>query len=230
METSGYVDIFATKGAEYILIFGFLIALVFFWRFLNRSRRSTHSSAPPVGDSSALQFEMKQRYFYHQGHSWALPEQQNVVRVGIDDFAQRLIGLASIVELPKVGASLEQGGKGWILGVDSKTTDIISPVSGEVIAVNDEALRNPRILNQDPYGRGWLIKVRVPSVSNNIRNLLSGELAAAWMKNAAAALCLKMADDPQLLTRGNGSAATGNAEDLSQNRWKEIAREFFLSR
>jgi hypothetical protein len=125
---------------------------------------------------------------------------------------------------------LEQGGKGWILGVDSKTTDIISPVSGEVIAVNDEALRNPRILNQDPYGRGWLIKVRVPSVSNNIRNLLSGELAAAWMKNAAAALCLKMADDPQLLTRGNGSAATGNAEDLSQNRWKEIAREFFLSR
>jgi glycine cleavage system H lipoate-binding protein len=197
---------------------------------LNRSRRSTHSSAPPVEDSSALQFEMEQGYFYHQGHSWALPEQQNVVRVGIDDFAQRLIGLASIVELPKVGASLEQGGKGWILGVDSKTTDIISPVSGEVIAVNDEALRNPRILNQDPYGRGWLIKVRVPSVSNNIRNLLSGELAAAWMKNAAAALCLKMADDPQLLTRGNGSAATGNAEDLSQNRWKEIAREFFLSR
>jgi glycine cleavage system H lipoate-binding protein len=230
METSGYVDIFATKGAEYILIFGFFIALVFFWRFLNRSRRSTHSSAPPVEDSSALQFEMEQGYFYHQGHSWALPEQQNVVRVGIDDFAQRLIGLASIVELPKVGASLEQGGKGWILGVDSKTTDIISPVSGEVIAVNDEALRNPRILNQDPYGRGWLIKVRVPSVSNNIRNLLSGELAAAWMKNAAAALCLKMADDPQLLTRGNGSAATGNAEDLSQNRWKEIAREFFLSR
>lgn len=230
METSGYVDIFATKGTEYILILGFFIALAFFWRFLSRSRVTAQPEASGMQTSSELQFKLQPRLFYHQGHSWAMPERQNVVRVGIDDFAQRLIGPASFVELPEAGGFLEQGGMGCRLRMGSQTIDILSPVTGEVLAVNADALENPRIVNQDPYGKGWLMKVRVPNMNNNIRNLLSGELAEVWMNNAVDTLRQKMAGNLHLPIGGDGRSASRITHNVSQDQWIEITREFFLNK
>lgn len=137
MEGFKYVDLYATKGAEYLLVIGFLLALVLFWRYLNHPARGARTVGSPPGTLATLNrwFHLVEGLFYHQGHSWAAPETGNVVRVGIDDFAQKLLGKPNAVDLPRCGARLEQGESGWKLQIDSKSIDMLSPVDGEVLAV-----------------------------------------------------------------------------------------------
>jgi len=68
--------------------------------------------------------------------------------------------------------------------VDSEAIPMLSPVDGEVVAVNQEVLRSPGILSRDPYGAGWLLKVKSDRLAADTRNLLSGKLARDWMETS----------------------------------------------
>ena len=105
------------------------------------------------------------------------PNRERLVKVGLDDFAQKLIGKVDAIDLPAVGSRLTQGDKGWSLMVDSAEIPMLSPVDGEVVAVNQEVLRSPEILSRDPYGAGWLLKVKSDRLAADTRNLLSGKMA-----------------------------------------------------
>jgi glycine cleavage system H lipoate-binding protein len=231
METSGYVDMFATKGIEYVFILGFLLTLILFWKYLNRAGKPAYAKAVARSSAVALNpwFRLAEGLFYHQGHSWAMPEQKDVVRVGMDDFSQQLLGRLSSVDLPRIGARVEQGEKGWKLRVDSKAIDILSPVEGEVIAVNDKVLNDPHTVNQDPY-ENWLMKIRVPKMQSNMKNLLSGELAMAWMNETVDALRRRMAGEIGLSLQDGGVPSPGIARALSPDNWDEVAMEFLLSK
>jgi glycine cleavage system H lipoate-binding protein len=87
-----------------------------------------------------------------------VPEGNETVRVGMDDFAQKLVGVPAKIELPKIGSTLNQGENGWRLQFNGKSVDMLSPLNGEVVAVNEEIIQNPAILNDDPYQKGWLLK------------------------------------------------------------------------
>ena len=228
METSG-IDIFATKGIEYILILCFLLLLTFFWRLLYRS--TAPANAHPAGDKPDLsmnhQFRLAEGYYFHSGHSWAVPEKQDVVRVGIDDFAQQLLGKPDAVELPGIGTHLKQNENGWKLKIDSKTIDILSPISGEVISVNEEVIENPSLINQDPYGSGWLLKVRVTKMDENLGSLLSGEQAVAWTEEAVWTLSQKMDGDFENAIRNCRFSMTGIAKSHSLKHWERITTGFF---
>jgi glycine cleavage system H protein len=97
---------------------------------------------------------------YTAEHEWAQEVDGGVWVVGVTDFAQDQLGDITLVELPEVGEEVEAG---EVLGtVDSVKTfsDLFSPVSGEITEVNEAVLDNPEMLNQDPYGEGWLVKIR----------------------------------------------------------------------
>ena len=230
MEPSGYVDIFATKGMEYIFILGFIVILVFFWKFLNRAGRKAR---PDAGNGEAVQQRFKecrlpQNLHYHQGHSWVKPEGPDVARIGVDDFAQRLIGRADFIELPRVGAFLEQGENGWRLESDSVTVDILSPVDGEVLEINEKVRDDPQIINRDPFGIGWLLKVRMPKMKGNLTNLLSGKLAAAWMQESIEAVCGKISEKDVSAKQVNPIPGNETAEESSRHRWNALVRESLL--
>lgn len=231
MAGSGYVDIFATKGIEYLMVIGFLFLLVVFWRVLSRGPQlaaaAAHGRRP--GGSQAW-FDLAEGLFYHQGHTWVAPEEDGVVRVGLDDFAQKLVGVAERIEVPGVGSRVEQGEKGIKLGVGRKLIDLLSPVGGEVLAVNDEVLRAPTLLNEDPYGKGWLYKVRVPSLKANLRNLLSGRLARTWMEDNVVSLRRRMEGELGPVLQDGGAPVIGIAKDLSPDEWEEIAADFLHTR
>ena len=112
-----YVDIFATKGLEYLLVIVFLASLVLFWRMLNRPGKGVRlaSTGEPSLQPTLEWFALADDRYYHQGHSWVRPDDGDVVRIGIDDFAQRLLGPADEVLAPREGARLEQGESGWRL-------------------------------------------------------------------------------------------------------------------
>ena len=113
---------------------------------------------------------------YTREHEWIKVEDAGDSRAvaGITDFAQDQLGDIVFVELPKLGATVTLMGKmGEIESVKS-VSDLFSPVSGEVIEVNERLLDHPEIANKDPYGEGWLIKVTMTDASE-IDSLMTSE-------------------------------------------------------
>jgi glycine cleavage system H protein len=229
METSNYVDIFATKGIEYIFIIGFLLLLVFFWRFLASLTKRVAQAPGPSGVSPDPWFSLQKGLFYHQGHSWVRAEENNLAVVGVDDFSQRLLGRSSSIDLPKIGSRLQQGEIGLKLWFGSKGIDILSPIEGEVVAVNNDVLQNPQLLNGDPYGKGWLMKIKVSKMKRNLVNLLLDDLAMAWMKGTVHSLHERMAGHLGVALQDGGVPMDGIARILSPSNWDEIAGDFLLT-
>jgi len=101
---------------------------------------------------------------YTRDHEWAKKEGANV-RVGITAFAQEQLGDIVFVELPKVGAKVSQRQAFGVVESVKAVSDLFAPVSGEVTEVNAELPTVPETVNQDPYGRGWMIVVKPSNAS-----------------------------------------------------------------
>ena len=233
MEGFSLVDIYSTKGIEY------LIAAVFFFGFL-ALQGYILTSAPGRGKTQGLHaglpawFRVPEGYGFHQGHTWMKadimrPNRQRLVKVGLDDFAQKLVGKVDAVELPAVGTRLTQGDKGWSLMVGSKAIPMLSPVDGEVVAVNEEVLRSPGILSRDPYGAGWLLEVNSDRVAADTRNLLSGKMARAWMENSLEILHPTRQEAVGPVLQDGGLPLEGIARVLGGDRWVELAKTHLLT-
>ncbi len=133
-------------------------------------------------------FEVRSNLRYHPGHTWALGESPNFVRVGLDDFAARLIGKIGEIAMPKRGQWVRQGQKFVTILRDGSKAELVSPIEGEVTGINDALLEDPEMLGRDPYGEGWLVTVQAPDAKTSFRNLLSGALARKWMEEATTRL------------------------------------------
>jgi glycine cleavage system H protein len=112
---------------------------------------------------------------YLDSHEWARVESDGTVTIGISDHAQGALGDLVFVEVPEVGRALTKGGAAAVVESVKAASDVYSPVSGEVIANNSEALSaTPELVNSDPYGQGWLFKVK-PSNSGDLASLLDAK-------------------------------------------------------
>ncbi|MQF48453.1 glycine cleavage system protein GcvH [SAR202 cluster bacterium AC-647-N09_OGT_505m] len=97
---------------------------------------------------------------YSRDHEWAKSEDDGTALLGITFYAQEHLGDIVFLELPKVGVTLNQTQKlGEVESVKS-VSDIFSPISGEVLAVNQMAIDSPELVNEDPYGIGWLVRIK----------------------------------------------------------------------
>ena len=229
MESFSYVDIFATKGIEYILVIGFLVAFILFSRLLSSSEKPERTQSRASARHAPGWFAVPEGVYYHQGHTWAIPENDEVVRIGIDDFAQKLIGKPKAIRLPQVGATLSQAQKAWKLQVNGKAVEVLSPVSGKVIAVNEAVEQHPELVNEDPYRQGWLLKVKDRHLAAELKNLLSGKLAKTWMRETEHALRRKMYGDLAVALPDGGVPISGIARSLDPQNWDKLAKEFLLS-
>ncbi len=97
---------------------------------------------------------------FAKSHEWAHPD-GDVVTAGISDHAQSEISDIVFVELPKVGATVEQGQACAVIESVKAAADFIAPVSGEVIEVNDAIVDDPALVNQSPHGDGWFMKIQM---------------------------------------------------------------------
>src|SRR6185436_14347030 len=97
---------------------------------------------------------------YTKTHEWIRIEGDEAT-VGITDYAQDSLGDVVYVELPEVGASLEAGTSFGAVESVKAASDLYMPVAGEVLSANDALVEKPEMLNSDPYGEGWMIKIRI---------------------------------------------------------------------
>ena len=107
-------------------------------------------------------------------HEWARIEDDGTVTVGISDHAQDLLGDIVFVELPEVGKILSAEGEAAIVESVKAASDVYSPLSGEIIAVNSLLEDNPEIVNESPYEDGWFFKIK-PDNLDELADLLDAE-------------------------------------------------------
>jgi glycine cleavage system H protein len=111
---------------------------------------------------------------YLDSHEWARVESDGTVTIGISDHAQGALGDLVFVETPEVGKSLSKGGAAAVVESVKAASDVYSPVSGEVVAANEALGSSPELVNSDPYGAGWLFKIK-PSNAAELQQLLDAK-------------------------------------------------------
>lgn len=121
---------------------------------------------------------------YTREHEWVRDEGDGTVTVGITDHAQELLGDLVFVELPQVGGQVQAGGEGAVVESVKAASDVYSPVTGEVVEVNQPLADTPELINQDPYGRGWIFRLRLGS-PGELDGLLDAAGYAGFLESEA---------------------------------------------
>ena len=97
---------------------------------------------------------------YTREHEWLRREEDGSVTIGITDHAQEALGDLVYVELPEVGQDLDSGGDMAVVESVKAASDVYAPISGAVVAVNEELGDDPEKINTDPYGDGWIVRMQ----------------------------------------------------------------------
>jgi len=175
-------------------------------------------------------FRVPENVRYHSGHTWALSESRELVRVGMDDFASKLVGKIESIALPQRGRWVRQGQKIWTIFRDGKSVDMVSPIEGTVSDVNEAVVKDPSLALKDPFGEGWIVTVQAPDSKVNFRNLLGGALARMWTEDSALRLRKRMpVAMAAALAQDGGVAVDDITAHLPNEDWAALTKEFFLS-
>ena len=166
--------------------------------------------------------------YVHPGHGWARMTEDGDVVVGMDDFAQSLIGTIDEVKLPRLLRRVGQGAVAWQVWHGHRLVPMVSPVSGRVIEKNEMVLQNPSLINTAPYGDGWLFKVRPRKLGAQLHNLFTGKAAQQWQDAVRARLIGFFSGTPALMYQDGGVMLKDLSDRCSDHEWEAIAKEFFL--
>jgi glycine cleavage system H protein len=218
-----------------LVLVTFLVFIVLDYALNRRKAMSTVAAEAPRTAPAQTSpdyvdgFLVPEKLSYHSGHAWLLHERKNLVRVGADEFAAALLGKLEKIELPKPGQWIRQGQKALSFYRDGQKTEMVSPTEGEVMEINSEALKNPAILRQDPYGKGWLVAVHVPDEENTSRNLVPKGLVREWMREAVDRLYARQPALAGAVAADGGRPAEDLLAGIPEVNWTEVTSEFFLS-
>ncbi len=130
-------------------------------------------------------YELREDLYYWgggekgEGQTWAKPESDGRVRVGITDLAGKLAGKIRFIRIKPPGRSIEQGKGVGTMETGKWVGPVEAPISGTIVEINRALRRKPQALNTDPYGDGW-IAVLKPSNTEELENLIHGEAAVDW--------------------------------------------------
>jgi glycine cleavage system H lipoate-binding protein len=171
-------------------------------------------------------FEVPMNHYFHNGHTWARIESGGFIRIGLDDFALKVLGKADGLDLPLMGKELDQGAVGWGLKRKDNLADVLSPVDGVIVDVNDSVRENPALANREPYGDGWLFTVRHPNIKRTVQKLMDDSATLRWMGEEVATLENMVEEVAGPLAADGGffqEDIYGNLPDLG---WNRLTRAF----
>jgi glycine cleavage system H lipoate-binding protein len=214
------------------------VDLVIRWRIAHRAKPQ-----PALAEAvmnlllPALQpehFSLPSGLFFHRGHTWANLLFSGQVKVGVDDFLQRLLGHIDDIGLPPIGTAVKQGKPFATIRQNGRTTGLRAPMDGEVCAVNAELLKNPNVIKRDPYTRGWLVALRPTGLSRDLPRLEVGDGALAWLGTEVARLqdflsrMLAAEHHPMIgVTAADGGVhVDGLLEHVDEETWHRFQKEF----
>lgn len=171
-------------------------------------------------------FDVPMDRYFHNGHTWARIESGGYVRIGLDDFALKLLGAPDAFSLPLMGKELDRNAAGWGLRRREDLADVLSPVNGVIVEVNAKVRENPPLAAAEPFGAGWLFMVRTPDIRKTGDALMSGSDCLDWMNAEVGALEHMIEEVAGPLAADGGYLKHdiyGNLPDLG---WKNLTARF----
>ena len=171
-------------------------------------------------------YKIADDYYYHMGHSWARFEHGGRVRIGLDDFAACVFGHLNRIDLPPLGAEVQQDRVGWSFKRGDHQAGVLSPVTGVVLAVNHPAREHPQLVNEDPYGSGWLFIVEPDLPKRNLKHLFFGREAVQWIDQENRQLMELMGPPYENLAATGGSVVRDIFGTIDTLEWDALASRF----
>ena len=226
------LTLYSAKMLEYGIAVLFLALFIPFWRYVQAPAAPAlaHARARKPALAAAEWFLTPVDRLFHRGHAWLRGESDGLVTVGMDDFAVKLVGPLARVSLPAVGAAVGQGEQAWRLtAADGRSVDMLSPVDGTVVELNPALASAPDLAERDPYGEGWLMKVRPSRMRANRTNLMADRAAHRWMDEAVAGLRAAFAPGLGALAQDGGAPVPGMARAIDPEHWDRLAARFLLT-
>ncbi|MDY6971680.1 MAG: hypothetical protein SV775_05055 [Thermodesulfobacteriota bacterium] len=170
-------------------------------------------------------FELAEDVYYHEGHTWARPEYGGRVRVGLDDFAGKLLGRLGEIELPNIGHEVKQGEVAFKARRNGETAQVLSPVDGIVARINNQLLDHPALLKESPYEKAWLCVIEPSKLRKNLKGLYYGEEAHKFIYDESERL-FSMANEDLRVAADGGVSVDDIFQELEGKNWKEFIKSF----
>ena len=168
--------------------------------------------------------------YLHKGHTWTALENGGRLRIGLDDFSQRVLGPADEVRLPKVGEVFSQNAQGMALARQGHKAGVMAPVDGIIEAVNPEVRKHPHVIHDYPYEDGWLFVVTPTQLKPNLEKLLFGEKNLAWIQYESQKLLGMLASTAGVTLPDGGSVVDDVFGHFPEIGWGNLVKQFLRTR
>lgn len=234
MDGFTYNNIFEMKGIEYLAIVAFFAILIPFWVILNKEVKVKSQVHKRVGGLSPNSLLIPQGLFFSRFHTWTHLERSGVAKVGLDDLLVHITGEIRLNRLLDSGDRIRKGDFLGEIVQNEKRLKIYSPISGEIMETNSLLAKNPELLNEDPYQKGWIYKIKPTSWVTDTQSYFLAEDASLWarqelerFKDFLAESIVKYSPDPSLvILQDGGELRDQPLSDLSNEVWQDFQKEF----
>ncbi len=236
MDGFSYTNIFETKGIEYLAIITFFAILIPFWVILNKQVKVSKQIQKVLGILSAKTLRIPQGLFYCKNHTWTHLEKSGTARVGLDDLLLHITGVVKFRNFRKPGETILKGELLAEIDQNGKTLSLLSPISGTVLNTNTLLIESPEIVNDDPYGKGWVYKLKPTNwVAETSDYYLAGD-ATSWselelerFKDFVAVSMKKYSPEPSMVILQDGGELCDNAlSEMPTEVWSDFQKDFLV--
>jgi glycine cleavage system H protein len=148
--------------------------------FLPTPHQEKEKSREGVLEEDLSLLDIRGSLFYHPGHTWIKVEKADVVRVGLDCFLRRIVGKVNVIVLPLPGRRCRRGENLCSIIQEEGILDIVCPVSGSILSVNQKLKDQPNLISKDPLGDGFLLTLKPKNLQRDQKYLFFGETALSW--------------------------------------------------
>jgi len=236
MEEFSYHNIFATKGVEYLAIIAFLTLLIPFWMLLNKQAKAKNIRKA-LGILSANMLRIPQGLFYSKNHTWTHLDKSGSAKVGLDDLLLHITGEVKFTNLKQPGEIIKKGELLTEIDQNGKLLQIFSPISGKIINTNEEINENPDMLINDPYGLGWIYKIKPSKWVAETNSYYMAEDATSWsiqelerFKDFLAVSMKNHSPEPSMvILQDGGELRDGSLSEMPNEIWRDFQETFLKS-
>jgi glycine cleavage system H lipoate-binding protein len=165
-------------------------------------------------------------YYIHKGHGWARIEYGGRIRIGLDDFGNRLVGKVNKFRLPSLGTRFKIGDEGFTLDREGHEAGVKTPLSGLVTAVNQKLLDHPESSNMDPYSGGWVMLIDPSELRSDLKELHFGLDSVKFIETEAERLLSMISDDPAAAAATGGEPISDVYGSFKDMGWDTLVKSF----
>lgn len=167
--------------------------------------------------------------YLHRGHTWLAQESGGVLRLGMDDFSQKLLGPGDGIVLPVPGEEIRREMSPLTLFRQGEKAPVLAPVYGVIEAVNPKVLNRPGLVHDDPYGDGWLMMIAPTNLEPDLTHLVSGEASAPWIEEESLRLISMMEPAVGATLQSGGTMVDDIYGQYPELGWERLVKEFLRS-